>query len=203
MLIRRALLILAFMPGLAVCSGGGPSNPTPPISYPGVCNLKPNFILQVRLNRWRNFPLHYLIIETGFPTDKREWLQQYIINGVSSWATESNGTIGSIIPVSHVNEADFLILAENLENIGAHTTHSTGTPFLRDGRIVFNIGTLERLYDSDDSILLSALAAHEMGHLLGIIGHSSEPNTLMRIPLQAPKPTPTDINTLSHAYCDR
>ena len=47
---------------------------------------------------------------------------------------------------------------------------------------------------------ISGIAAHEMGHLLGIIGHSTRTDVLMG-PTFHDAPTIADVNTLIRAYC--
>jgi hypothetical protein len=87
--------------------------------------------------------------------------------------------------------------------------HSTGTPFLAGGVIQFNRLGMQEGEDlfregsiSRETFLrgTSHIAAHEMGHLLGIIGHPSRTDVLMG-PEFHDAPTALDVNTLIRAYC--
>lgn len=178
----------------------GPDQDPRPIL--GSCNVEPNYISQVRLNRWRDFPLRYFVAESLFPAENRDQTLPQIVDGVNRWGVSTNGRIGSLTRISSPDGADFIVVAEVLGAAGAaRTTHTTGTPFLSGGRIGFDRQTLIALSRVEDTEFLPALAAHEMGHLLGIIGHPVMPGVLMTSPLQALEPTMADVNTMMHAYC--
>ncbi|MGH7558322.1 MAG: hypothetical protein ACREMD_11215 [Gemmatimonadota bacterium] len=83
------------------------------------------------------------------------------------------------------------------------------TPFLAGGEIVFNRTYLTEVEDRvregelDREVFsrgVAGVAAHEMGHLLGIIGHSSQDDVLMGSSFHD-APTVPDVNTLIYAYC--
>ncbi|HEY7531482.1 MAG TPA: hypothetical protein VH681_01715 [Nitrospiraceae bacterium] len=91
----------------------------------------------------------------------------------------------------------------------ARTFHSTGTPFLAGGEIAYNPSAMSEpeglVRDgvlSREAFLrgISGIAAHEMGHLLGIIGHPRWTDVLMG-PRYYDSPTIADVNTLIEAYC--
>jgi hypothetical protein len=184
----------------ASCDSGvsGPDETAPPIL--GSCNVEPNYVSQVRLNRWREFPLRYDIIETTFPEENRDDILARVMDGINQWAVSTNDRIGSLVRIRDGDDVDLIIVAEDLADGSARTIHAGGSPFLFGGRIIFDRQTVAMLSRIDGQIL-SAVAAHEMGHLLGIIGHPAMEDVLMHAPHQAPQPTTTDLNTMSHAYC--
>jgi hypothetical protein len=194
--------VLAAVAVICSCDDGvlGPDQNSAPIL--GSCNAQPNYVPQVILNRWYDFPLRFVLIESSFPVDDRDEVLERIIEGIHQWSSSTNGRIGSLVEVRDADEADLIIEADDLGTTGAaRTTHATGTPFLSGGRIAFDRQTVIELSQVEDGRFISALAAHEMGHLLGIIGHPSLQDVLMSAPLQAERPTTADLNTLMHAYC--
>lgn len=200
---RRATILLCLSTLAAACSGGG-SGPVDlePGPILGACLLEPHYIGQMPLNRWRNFPLRTFVKEATFPAENRAQAIALILAGLRQWAEETDGRIGSITTAPDEVTADLVVEARDLGDVGsAVTTHGTGTPYLARGRIIFDGETVATLVTPQNGAFLSALAAHEMGHLLGIIGHPTTEGVLMNSPLQALRPTPADVNTISHAYC--
>ncbi|MGH7562812.1 MAG: hypothetical protein ACREK5_00085 [Gemmatimonadota bacterium] len=193
-------LVLGVAALCASCNGGtsGPD----PIPVPGICNLQPNYVSEVQLNRWRDFPLRYSLIDSTFSNENRDLALNRIIEGIHEWSVSTNARIGSVVQIRNTDEADLVILAENLgPRLQARATHATGTPFLSGGRIIFNQETVVEFSRVDGGGPIATLAAHEMGHHLGIIGHISTQGNLMSTSTLAPGPTAADINTLLHAYC--
>jgi predicted Zn-dependent protease len=98
--------------------------------------------------------------------------------------------LGAVVEVADREGADFEITyrAFSPPLFPARTIHRNGIPFLSRGVIQFNptgmregedlvrAGTISRETFHRG---ISGIAAHEMGHLLGIIGHSSRTDALM------------------------
>jgi len=202
--MRRNATLLATLLVTTLVAGscGGSAGPTAlePGPILGDCLIEPHYVGQVVLNRWRSFPLRTLFLEDSFPAENRARILALIEDGIEAWAEGTGGRIGSVTPTSVDATADLVIEARELEQAGAFTTHGTGTPYLARARIVFDRETVARLAQMDDGALLSALAAHEMGHVLGIIGHPQREDVLM-FELGPLRPTPADLNTIGHAYC--
>jgi hypothetical protein len=197
----RTSSIVAAVAIAVACDGGPTSSPVlEPGPILGECLVEPHYVGQTPLNRWRNFPLRYLVLEDGFPVEDRARILALILDGVGLWAEGTGGRIGTVIPARDDATADLVLEARALEEAAAFTTHATSTPYLARARIVFDRATVVGLAEAQDGALLSALAAHEMGHVLGIIGHPQQENTLM-YGLGALRPTAADLNTMSHAYC--
>ena len=113
--------------------------------------------------------------------------------------------------VADREDAQFVIMYRAFSPVlaTARVTHSTGSPFLAGGEIQFNPTGMREGEDlvREGTISretfhrgIAGIAAHEMGHLLGIIGHSSRTDVLMG-PAFHDAPTIVDVNTLIRAYC--
>ena len=196
------MVLLVALAATGAACGGGPSGPDgAPILGP--CDGTPNYVSQVTLNRWRRFPLRLHVMEATFPEANRERALARIRAGLALWAEATGGRIGTLVETSRPEDADLVVLVEDLQGFAAaRTTHEGGRPFLSGGRIVFDRQVVIEGAAFENPALLAALAAHEMGHLLGIIGHPFAPeDALMHSPFGSLTPTPADVNTLNRAYC--
>lgn len=202
MRIQRWVLAIAGVVGASFACGDGPSGSgDPELPILGDCGLVPNYTSQVTLNRWRTFPLRYHVDLSTFPVENRDWIVARIDEGLRRWSAATGDRIGGLTPAGTSAGADFVVAIEDRDMVvAARTTHTTGSPHLAGGRIAFDLETVIRLAELQSEVL-AALAAHEMGHLLGIIGHPVTRGVLMRAPLESDEPTVTDVHTLEHAYC--
>lgn len=204
-----ALLLVA-----AAACGNSPT--TPPDRGPvyGPCGLRPNYVDDVILNRWPAFPLTYFLDAATFTADFREEYRAAIAAGIRRWDAATENELGAVVEVEDRDGADFLIILGTVAapQVAAQTVHRTGTPFLAGGVIGFNAPFFQEGEDlvragtiGRDTFfrVVEAVAAHEMGHLMGIIGHPLGDDTLMgrESTLAIDRPTPADVNTLTHAYC--
>ena len=188
-----------------------PIPPQAPVPIYGLCDQHPNYSNEVILNRWPTFPLSFYFDAASFPAAFLSDYRSETIAGMSSWNQLSGGDLGAITEVENPSRADFMITYKELlpaEALGG-TRHSTGTPFLAGGEIAFNKHSMREgeTLASEGAIsrdrfreVVRGVAAHEMGHLLGIIGHPRWTDVLMG-PVFHDAPSAPDINTLSHAYC--
>lgn len=196
---------------VAACSGVSPLASDEPIPTYGRCDQQPNYVDEVLLNRWRSFPLVYFFDSASFSEDLVDDYREAIISGIQRWADATSNGLGTIVQVTDRDASQFVITFRDVtpSTTFARTFHATGTPFLASGEIVFNRTFLteveERVREGDlDREVFSrgvaGVAAHEMGHLLGIIGHSSRDDVLMGSSFHD-APVAADVNTLIHAYC--
>jgi predicted Zn-dependent protease len=202
---------LILLTWLVACKGSGLVDPGDPVPTYGPCNQTPNYHNEVALNRWSSFPLAYFFDAATFPAEYLGDYQTSISNGIRRWDAATANDLGAVMEVGSPGEADFVINYREITppDVPARTIHATGTPFLAGGEIVFNATAMaepEELVRTGQISLetfhrgLSSIAAHEMGHLLGIIGHPSRNDVLMGLAFHD-APTVPDINTLIHAYC--
>lgn len=189
---------------------GGSTEPIPIETY-GTCNALPNYVADpglAGLNRFPENPVPVFVDMSDAPADLRQAYTDGVREGVVRW--------GRARLVSDVNAASVRIYLRSVSpdaSIYARTIHdaSKQPPFLTGGEIHFNVhrwvGTDDRVRSGDISrealqADVAATAAHEMGHVLGIIGHASVGGLLMSAGGSSEGvPTQADLNTMSHAYC--
>lgn len=196
---------------VAACNGSSPAGPDQAVPIYGSCNQRPNYIDEVALNRWRSFPLPYFFDSASFSPDFVDLYRDAIGTGIQRWADVTGTALGTIVEVDVREDADLVVIFRDVlpADISARAFHRTGTPFLAGGEIAFNRLDMEAreqrvrdgLLDREIFIfVVTLIAAHEMGHILGIIGHPMRDDVLMGDGLVA-FPQPADLNTLIHAYC--
>lgn len=172
--------------------------------------MQPTYASEVALNRWRAFPLAFFFDAETFPSEFLDDYRSSITAGIRRWDEATANELGAVVQVDDREEADFMISYRTFPGLAtARVVHSTGIPFLAGGEIQFNPtgmregedlvreGTISRQTFHRG---ISGIAAHEMGHLMGIIGHSSRTDVLMG-PAFHDEPTIVDVNTLIRAYC--
>lgn len=175
---------------------------------------RPNYVGQVVLGRWWSFQLTYFFDAATFTADFREEYRTAIAEGIRRWDQATENDLGAVVVVEDRNEADFRIIFGPVAapEVPAGTTFGSSRPFLDGGVIAFNAPFMEegeRLVRTGQLPLevfgrvVARLAAHEMGHLLGISGHPDGDDTLMGFssPVTLERPTTADVNTITHAYC--
>jgi predicted Zn-dependent protease len=205
---RRSLVLLTVA---AACKGASPVGPDSEVPIYGACNVQPTYVSEVALNRWPSFPLTYFFDAASFPSEFLEEYESAIAAGIRRWDMATANQLGAVEEVEDRGTADFVITYDEVstEPAIAFTVHSTGTPFLAGGEIHYVASGMREGEDllregriSRQTFLrvISSIAAHEMGHLMGIIGHSSREDVLMG-PRLLDAPTTLDLNTLSRAYC--
>ncbi|MGH7567218.1 MAG: hypothetical protein ACREK2_10350 [Gemmatimonadota bacterium] len=195
----------------AACNSGSPVDPGVPIPPYGPCNQTPNYRDQVVLNRWRSFPLAFFFDAASFPSEFLGDYRSAITDGIRRWDAATANELGAVVEVDEREAADFVITYRAFPPAlsPARVVHSTGTPFLAGGEIQYSPTGMREGEElvregriSRQTFLrgVSGIAAHEMGHLLGIIGHPTRDDALMG-PTFHDAPAVVDLNTLIHAYC--
>lgn len=111
----------------------------------GPCGLRPNYVSEVRLNRWPSFPLTYFFDATSFTSDFRTDYRTAIAEGIRRWDEATENELGAVVETDDRDTADFLIFFGIVSGpqVAARTVHSTGTPFLAGGVIGFNAPFME------------------------------------------------------------
>lgn len=195
----------------AGCGSDSPTSPKLEVPIYGSCNAQPAYASEVALNRWPSFPLTYYFYGETFPLELVAEYRSAIAEGIRRWDAATVDDLGAVVEVHDPDEAQFVISyrAFSPPLNPARTIHANGSPFLAGGEIQFNPSGMaegeelvRRGTISRETFVrgISGIAAHEMGHLMGIIGHSSRSDVLMGREFRD-APTPLDINTLIRAYC--
>lgn len=209
-LIRAWTIAVTLLP-VAACKDNPPTSPPLEIPLYGACDVQPTYANEVALNRWPSFPLTYFFDAETFPTEFIEEYRSAITNGIRRWDEATVNELGAVVEVDDPEDAHFVISYRATSPVlaSARTVHANGTPFLAGGEIWFNPTGMREGEDllregriSRETFLrvTSHIAAHEMGHLMGIIGHSSRDDVLMGLEFHD-APTQVDVNTLIRAYC--
>ena len=196
----------------ASCNSGSPTSPPLEIPIYGSCDVEPTYASQVVLNRWPSFPLSYYFHAETFPVEFLEDYRTAISDGIRRWDAATANELGAVVEVDDPEDARFVISYRPFSPplIPARTVHANGSPFLAGGQIQFNPSGMEEGEEFVRSGTISretfrrgisGMAAHEMGHLMGIIGHSARPDVLMGTEF-VDAPTQMDVNTLIRAYCE-
>lgn len=202
-------ILLAWI--VSACNGNSLAGTDEAVPTYGACNLQPNYISEVRLNRWRSFPLAYFLDSASFSPDLVTVYHEAITTGIRRWEETIGNGLGAVVETDVRDAAQFVITFRAItpSDAAARTFHSTGAPFLAGGEIAFNRSYLTGIEEEirDGTLRMevfsrgvAGVAAHEMGHLLGIIGHSTRDDVLMGESFHD-APTIADVNTLIHAYC--
>jgi len=179
----------------------------------GVCDLQPNYTDHLEwMPRWEEFPLAVYFEDTSkagaeglFELEEEEG----VFDGLAAWAEATDGRIGTFYAVHSAKDAQVVVsMVDRIKGHGdalgftdRYETNSRG--FLRRVRIQLVVDT------SDSSAYwkrrrAAGLAAHEMGHALGIGGHGtigarmSTANFTNSGALLERK----DVNTIEHIYCE-
>jgi hypothetical protein len=203
-------LILA-LSWIAACKGDQPVSPPLEIPIYGACDVQPTYASEVALNRWPSFPLTYYFDAATFPAEFLDDYSSAIADGIRRWDAATANELGAVVEVQVPDDAHFVISYRRFSGplAAARTVHSNGTPFLAGGEIWFSPAGMKEGEDlvREGTISrqtfhrgISHIAAHEMGHLMGIIGHTTRTDAIMG-PEFHDVPTIVDVNTLIRAYC--
>jgi tetratricopeptide (TPR) repeat protein len=145
----------------------------------GIRNFQPSFINQVRrgLDAWVNALDHQL---------------SYALQTVPDNADIKITWVNTIDTRGHSGDG------------GTSYTAGLTTPNIRDGQLVsmgVNLATFNIVGEPQNDGVIYAVAVHEMGHALGLLGHSEHPEDIMYAHNQSVlQPSPRDIRTIRRLY---
>jgi hypothetical protein len=176
------------------------------------CGAIPSFAHATVLKRWERFPVEVFVDTASLPVAARGRYLEGIERGVRLWAEATGGIIGDFQVNDDKPQSPVRIsLASGpLPDNAIGSTELTFT----SNRIVSATVRLTRSQFEDTAYLahdVASTTAHEMGHVLGIVDHSPDPDDKMwasgnfSVEKAGLEPasliTPRDVNTLEEAYC--
>jgi hypothetical protein len=188
--------------------GGVPVSPTDlqtttPSSGCQGPTVRPNYA--VTTVRWERFPIRVYIEEVellrrGFSSSRTATVSSLILRGLGSWATSTSGRVGSIVETDDDTNSDLNVVFRN--NTG-NTIHDTvQQPFIRHATVMFDPHWPEAFSDADHRWV--NMAAHEMGHVLGIVAHPTGITGSLMVneaeQLRYTAPQAVDVNSILVKY---
>ena len=208
-----AVVVVASV-ALAGCGGGGNSGPkapkvgtapTDPINNGGsntVCDnstYAPNYTDSVRLLRWPLFPLRIFFVRDSNYSAARQALA---VEGFNRWvaATGSNGFTYNL--VSSEAGSNVTVKFYDFQGGPGDTLGTTVVSYFDQSSTISAADISLGITGDHANDLLTA--THEMGHCLGIFGHSPNRTDLMYFEgneASGGDITPLDLNTVLTAYC--
>lgn len=172
--------------------------------------FQPNYVREmrnttssIRLRNWDSFPITIWVDRTAPWSSERE---AAALQGFSRWESALPNQVRFQF-VSNPDQADIRLEFVLQSELGGRTVGLTSSTFeVVTGRMIdAQIQLAIDSPDSNDSYTaadLRATAVHEMGHALGIAGHSPEIADVMYFANRLEELTLADVNTLRTAYCD-
>jgi len=214
--------VIAVLVALAGCASDTAVAPEPPEdNRPAACKVTPHYVDNstkgTEFNfggpqlRWHEFPVRVAFDSTtvSLVDDHTAW-EAGILQGVHAWDVASGGAIGTISFVADLATADIVVRLISFDDDDCLWLNCLGVvSYEADGRYLQHAYIFlfpEAVTWTRDKV--AQITAHEMGHALGMMFHSTDAADLMYY--QAlPRPvaerypwiTPSDLNTMTILYC--
>ena len=193
MVLSRALLLF-FPLSLVLTSCGGPG--TPSASICGVDAYTPNYVADVNLKRWSSLPIKvYFQTSTNVGSVN---VENEARNGFDYWEDQLGQNLWT-----EVTSADSANLVVRVQSSSPQSTLAETTIYFFQGQsIITRAEMVIYTWPSLPTSGYAGTATHELGHALGINGHSSSSADIMYFTGNATDfLTLRDLNTLRTAYC--
>ncbi len=194
-MIRRTILVL-LIGSLIGCGGSGGA------SSGGVCSATaytPNYVTApgMTLRKWNHLPIKVFFTSTtpiGITT-----IEQHLRDGFNQWETALVRDLWT--EVGTAGAADLVV---TVQASAPQSTLATTTVFFNSGSSTITSATMTvYTWPALSESQYAPTGCHEMGHALGIGGHSNSNLDIMYFTgnLSGLLTTP-DLNTLRTCYCD-
>jgi hypothetical protein len=200
-------LPIALIPCVLALIASGCGTGSPATGITSGCSaetFRPNYAAQAgTLRTWGAFPVKIYFANTATYGSGSSF-DPLVRQGFDQWEIESGGVF-DLQYVSTEGEADIVVRYNLLSSppVSGDELGSTTVSFTTGGRLThadikLNVWNGMTAQDRADFV---GTAAHEMGHGLGIGGHSSSTADLMYFASSVNNVTPRDLNTMKTAYC--
>ena len=194
----RKLLFIALLVTLFACGGGGGGGST----SNGVCSATaytPNFANAsgMTLRKWNHLPIKvFFATSTAIGSTT---IEQHLRDGFDKWETALTRDLWT--EVGTAGAADLVV---TVQASAPQTTLASTTVFFTNGSVIINGATMTvYTWPSIPESDYNPTGCHEMGHALGIGGHSPSNLDIMYFTGNlSGQLTVPDINTLRTCYCD-
>ena len=218
---RTVVLSVSLAAGVGGVGCDSPSSPDRAgVVFPGCTDsqrmsLVPNYASEIDAEttpRWERFPLRVFLEPALEPFGLKP-----VRTGLQAWSLATGGRVGTVTLVSVRDNAD--VIVASVSPLGGHTagralyeqvdSNPSGNDIIRRARIEYSIDILQRCAPSGQAVcdrIVQTIAAHEMGHVLGLGGgstmsHTSFPGSLMQpSPENTVDPISADVNTVLIKY---
>lgn len=203
--VFSAWIIIAALLALAGCGGGGQaSSPAPVINDK---SFVPNYISSLEnLLHWNHLPMK-VSFETPTNMAQLGWSLDMFNNAANEWNQPGKRALVAVAPYGE--PADVVVSFVN-RSVFTGGTNATGITYVSyyENSLLITAANIEVCKDDPFRGTLSAgdaqfTIAHEIGHALGIQGHSENPSDLMVKVFHSGRqysPTLSDFNTIMSAY---
>ena len=192
----RRLFPLLFLTAAIGCGGGSNS------ATGGVCSATaytPNYVTAsgMTLRKWNHLPIK-VFFQTSTAIGSTT-IEQHLRDGFNQWGTALSHNLWTEV-ISSAG-ADLVV---QVQASAPQSTLATTTVFFNSGSVIINSATMTVFtWPSIPEANYQPTGCHEMGHALGIGGHSGSNLDIMYFTgnLSGLLTTP-DLNTLRTCYCD-
>jgi hypothetical protein len=169
----------------------------------GARQFTPNYAVEAGVFqsvRWQRFPLAIWIDPSAVENSEE---MSELRAGLSEWSEATGGVLGVTFVEKQYGAQIWVKMVDELPGANGRTRFA-----FTEGRIA-RLATIEIVHAhwsgaAAVKIKLRTVqrdAAHEMGHALGIVRHTTQPGTIMfRIPM-TDAPSLLDVNTIKTKYC--
>lgn len=194
-MLSRSLFFGSLLAALLVAGCGGPGSATSQIC--GNDAYTPNYATEVNLKRWVSLPIRVYFqtsTDTGGVNIENETRQ-----GFDMWESDLGQNLWT-----EVSTADSANLVVRVQSSAPQSTLAETTIYFFQGQSTINRAEMViYTWPSLPTTGYKGTGAHEMGHALGINGHSSSSADIMYFSGNATDLlTLKDLNTLRTAYCN-
>ncbi len=203
--ILTACIAIALLLALAGCGGGGKASSIPPVIDNK--SFTPNYISSLdRLLHWNHLPMR-VSFETPTNLAQLGWSSEMFTTAANEW--NQPGKQALVVVMSYGQPSDVVVKFLNRSGFSGGT-NATGITHISyyENSLQITSADIEICIDDPFGGTLSASDAHftithEIGHALGIHGHSENPSDIMVRVFhsgQQPIPSLSDFNTIMTAY---